>query len=333
MTGRERVKAAVTFSKPDRVPRDLWTLPYISLFRQEELDEVLEKYPIDINRIEMKTGPDARDIRRLAKPGTYVDEWGSIWQLGEAGVVGEVKKPILEDWSALDRLLPPWDTIKSIERDHVNRICGRSDNFMLSAICARPFERLQFLRGSENLYLDLAYGTSRVRKLMDMVHDFYLESVTVWTGLDVDALFMMDDWGTNHSLLINPELWRQLFMPLYKEYCDIIHGKGKYVFFHSDGHIASIYEDLINIGVDALNSQLFCMDIENLGEKFKGKVTFWGEIDRQHVLISHRTEDVREAVKRVRRSLDNADGGVIAQCEWGKGNTKENIEAVFKAWL
>gem|GEM_PF-2457249 len=38
------------------------------------------------------------------------------------------------------------------------------------------------------------------------------------------------------------------------------------------------------IGVDVLNSQLFCMDIEKLGEQFCGKVTFWGEIDRQRLL-------------------------------------------------
>ena len=44
MTGRERVIAALRFEKPDRAPRDLWALPYISLFRSDELDAMLDRF-------------------------------------------------------------------------------------------------------------------------------------------------------------------------------------------------------------------------------------------------------------------------------------------------
>ena len=332
MTGRERVKAALTFSKPDRIPRDLWALPYISLFRNRELEEVLTKYPPDIARPELTPGV-GEDTQMLMKPGTYTDEWGSVWQVGEPGVIGEVKQPALGDWKRLESFHPPWDQIRNRDFSHVNRLCEQSDKFMLSAICARPFERLQFLRGTENLFMDLAYDTREIRKLIEIVHSYYVEDVTAWARSNVDAVFLMDDWGSNHSLLISPEMWRSVFKPLYRRYCDIIHGKGKFVFFHSDGHIASIYEDLIEIGIDALNSQLFCMDIEELGTRFKGKVTFWGEIDRQHVLPFGTPDDVRRAVQRVRRALADSKGGVIAQCEWGKDNPKETVEAVFESWL
>ena len=62
-------------------------------------------------------------------------------------------------------------------------------------------------------------------------------------------------------------------------------------------------------------------------------MTFWGELDRQHVLPFGSTEDVRQSVKRVRDALDDGTGGVIAQCEWGKKNPLENIETVFHEWL
>jgi uroporphyrinogen decarboxylase len=106
-----------------------------------------------------------------------------------------------------------------------------------------------------------------------------------------------------------------------------------FVFMHSDGNIESIYPDLIEIGVDALNSQLFCMDIEKLGEQYAGKIAFWGEIDRQWVLPFGTTEEVRNAVKRVARVLlKNKRTGVFAQCEWGVKDPKENIRAVFEEW-
>ena len=89
---------------------------------------------------------------------------------------------------------------------------------------------------------------------------------------------------------------------------------------------------MIEVGVDALNSQLFTMDIEEIGRRFKGRLTFWGEIDRQHVLPFGSVMDVYKAVARVRTALDDGKGGVIAQCEWGVNNPPENIAAVYAAW-
>ena len=334
MTGRERVRAALTFSRPDRIPRDLWALPYISLFRKHEFDDVLRRYPVDIGKPELTPGAGDDDIRKLARPGMYTDEWGSVWHVAEPGIVGEVKKPVLGDMAGLDTFRPPWELIRNRDMGAVNRACEQSDTFMLSAVSARPFERLQFLRGTETLFMDLAYDTPEIRRLIEIVHDFYVQDVTAWAKSDVDAVFLMDDWGANRSLLISPDMWRAVFKPLYRDYCDIVHGAGKFVFFHSDGHIAAIIGDLIETGVDALNSQLFCMDIEELGRRFGGRITFWGEIDRQHVMPFGAPGDVRDAVRRVRRALDDdGAGGVIAQCEWGKDNPKENVEAVFESWI
>lgn len=333
MTPRERVKAALTFNNPDRAPRDLWALPYVSLFQQDQFDDLVEKYPMDIGASQLSPGWGDKVVNAAAKAGCYVGDWGSVWQVGEPGVIGEVVKPVLANWSKLDSFKAPWDLIRKRDLSYANKSCQQSDKFMLSDVTARPFERLQFLRGSQNLYLDIGYGTAEFRKLLEMVHEFYLEDIKSWCESNVDAIFFMDDWGSKQSLLINPETWRQLFKPLYKEYCDIIHASGKYAFFHTDGWTEEIFGDFVEVGIDAINSQLFTINIEELARKYKGKITFWGEIDRQHVLPFGSIEEVRQAVIRVRQAIDDGTGGVIAQCEWGKANRQENIETVFEAWL
>jgi uroporphyrinogen decarboxylase len=333
MTGRERVIATLTFSNPERAPRDLWTLPYVSLFRKDELNAVLEKFPSDFGRAKSYPGDGDDTLKQHAKVGSYTDEWGCVWELGQPGVAGEIKHPLIGDWSKLATYQPPFELITQRDLDYVNRFCDQSDLFMLSGVCARPFERIQFLRGTQNVFMDLAYGSKEIRQLLEMVHDFYLQDVRNWAKSNVDGIMFMDDWGTNRSLLIRPDTWRAVFKPLYREYCEIIHQAGKYAFFHSDGNIEAIYPDLIEVGVDALNSQLFCMDIERLAEKHRGEITFWGEIDRQHVLPFGTPDDVRQAVQRVRKALDTGNGGVIAQCEWGVDNSQENIETVFESWL
>jgi uroporphyrinogen decarboxylase len=148
-----------------------------------------------------------------------------------------------------------------------------------------------------------------------------------------DGIMFKDDWGSQTSLLISPTQWRTLFKPLYAEYCRIIRDAGKFVFFHSDGYIADILPDLIEIGIDAVNSQLFCMDIEEVARHHKGRITFWGEIDRQGALVFGGPDDVRTDVRRVRQALDDGQGGLIAQCEWANDTPAENIEAVYAAWM
>ena len=332
VTGRERVRACLEFSRPDRPPRDLWALPYVSLFQDDDLSALEREYPMDIARSQIGPGSSVAAMQELSEPGHYRDEWGSVWQVGEAGVLGEVKEPALPDWDALDGFEPPWSLVRDRDLGNVAAQLAGRDRFVLSDITARPFERLQFLRGTEALFMDIAYGSEELQRLLAMVHQFYLEDIAAWCKTDVDGVFLMDDWGTNLGLLISPDTWRELFRPLYRDYCELIHQAGKYAFFHTDGHTEAIYGDLIEVGFDAINSQLFVMDIEALASKYRGKVTFWGEIDRQRVLPFGTEEEVSEAVQRVRRALDDGSGGVIAQCEWGKHNPTANVRRVYAEW-
>ena len=123
-----------------------------------------------------------------------------------------------------------------------------------------------------------------------------------------------------------------MFKPLYRDYCDLIHAAGKYVFMHSDGHIQAIYPDLVEIGVDALNSQLFCMDMAELARIAKGNMTFWGEIDRQHVLPSKDPDVGRQAVRTVARHLYDPSGGVIVQFEFTAGFNPAVVTAILEEW-
>lgn len=311
----------------------LWALPGVVNYRKDEIDEVNKKYPEDFSGPVYAYGRGKNCKGNPAEYGIYTDAWGSVWHVCEPGVVGEVKEYPLADWSSLDTYSLPWELLNDADLSQVNKSCELSDRFILVGTETRPFERMQFLRGTENLFMDLAYADKEIYKLRDMLHDFYTKEMEMWSKTDVDGVSFMDDWGTQQTLLISPDLWREFYKPLYKDYCDILHSKGKFVFFHSDGNIESIYPDLIEIGVDALNSQLFCMDIEKLGELYAGKITFWGEIDRQNILPFGTTKDVRDAVGRLSKALlKGKRTGVIAQCEWGINDPKENIEAVFDEW-
>jgi uroporphyrinogen decarboxylase len=330
MTSRELVIDTLEFRSPERIPRQLWVLPWAERVWPAELAAIRKKYPDDIVQSPgfltepLKTSGDEYE------PGVYVDEWGCRFESRQAGIIGEVKEPRIAAWSDLDGLRLPEERL-SVDVRKVDDFCAASGAFVHARTVVRPFELLQFLRGPENLYVDLAERPDGLFRLIEKVHRFFLEELELWASTDVDALFFADDWGSQNSLLISPVLWRELFKPLYRDYAEIAHRHGKYIFMHSDGHIAAIYPDIVEIGVDALNSQLFCMDVKELGRRFAGRITFWGEVDRQRLLPYGSPADVAAAVRVAKEALFR-NGGVIAQCEFGIGARPENVAAVFETW-
>jgi hypothetical protein len=329
-TSRELVRQTLDFQNPARAPRELWALPIAPATYPVEHAALLRDFPPDITgvggheRARPQTKGDPHGI------GEYTDEWGATFTNIQAGIIGEVKRPLIGAWEedAMRIHIPrEWLTI---DRDAVNRDCAATDQYVLAGCCPRPFEQMQFLRGSANLYMDLTDPPPAMRAFMAEMHAFYCELLETWACTDVDALRFMDDWGSQRSLLISPVMWRELFKPMYRDYAQIAHAKGKKLFMHSDGHILAIYPDLVEIGIDAVNSQLFCMGVEKLAP-YAGKITFWGEIDRQHILAHATPDEVEEAVRSVHTHLWR-NGGCIAQCEFGAGARPENVRRVFSTW-
>lgn len=330
MTSRELVEKTLVFDSPQRIPRQLWVLPWAEERYPDVLARLHQEFPDDlVNAPEIYTQTPKRTGEKY-KLGLYVDEWGCTFTNSQKGAIGIVQKPRIAEWGELEDYKAPEETL-SVDRKAVNEFCRGCEQFVLSATMQRPFERFQFIRTMEQALVDLVEQTSELKELLKLIHAHYCKEVEVWSKTEVDAIGIMDDWGSQNALLTSPEIFRKFFKPMYKDYVDIAKSCGKYVFMHSDGYITEIMEDLIDIGIDALNSQIFCMDIKELGNKFRGKITFWGEIDRQNLLPHGRVEDIEKAVALVYEELYEK-GGVIAQCEFGLEARPENVIAVFKSW-
>jgi hypothetical protein len=337
LSRRELVLETLEFrNASNRAPRDLWTLPWAEFNHGDELRAILADYPPDIVQTppefkRYKTAPisvgDAYEI------GEYTDEWGVVWNNAERGHVGEVKAPIIppgdDGWADTSRVHFP-EELLTIDVNRVNEFCDSTDQFVLSSDLARPFERMQFIRGTEQLFVDLALENRDMLAMLERVHDFNCRLLEVWATTKVDGLFAMDDWGTQRSLLIDPAVWKARFKPLYRDYVDIAHRRGKKMFFHSDGNTLAIIPELIDLGFDAANLQIFAIGVENLAQ-FKGKITFWGEMDRQHLLPHGSAREIDDAVRKVFDTVWR-DGGAIGQCEFGPGANPANVRQLFASW-
>ncbi len=181
--------------------------------------------------------------------------------------------------------------------------------------------------------MDLAKNGKETRSLLAMLHEVACKELEHWAQTEVDGVAFRDDWCTPDGLLISQETWRDLFRPLYREYCKILHAKDKFVFFHSDGDIVDLFGDLVKADIDAIHCPLQRMGVERLAKRYRGRVTFWGGMDGRLFHEPDASEAFCRAALEIRRALDYGSGGVIAQCQWDHGVPLKTIAAFFEQWL
>lgn len=330
MNSRDLVRKTLAFDSPERIPRHVWILPWAEEKYPDVIKTLHKDFPDDIVDAPAVYKEHLGTVGDRYSPGVYVDEWGCTFDNLQSGTIGIVQKPLIADWKELEDFQVP-EAVLSLDKEEVNAFCKQTDKFVLAGTVVRPFERLQFIRTMEQALIDLVERPSELFELLNRVHEHYCKEVEVWASTDVDAVALMDDWGTQRAMITSPEIFRKIFKPMYRDYAEIARKYGKHVFMHSDGYIIDIIPDLIEVGVNALNSQVFCMGVKELGERFCGKITFWGEIDRQHFLPQGSRQEIEQAVHEMWTHL-YADGGVIAQCEFGLEAKPENVLAVFETW-
>lgn len=263
-TPRTLVYQTLDFAGPQHAPRHLWTLRWADMYHPGAVQRIQANFPSDISGAPLvfKTLPRSQGERY--EIGTYIDEWGSIFTNYQRGVIGEVKDPIIkgENWEDRANLRLPVELL-SFDPDQVNAFCRSTDTFVTGS-SVNPFERMQWIRGSQQLYIDLALRSPGMLDVLGRIHSFDCELLSLVAKTEVDALSVFDDWGAQRSLLINPKQWVEVFKPMYKDYADIAHRHGKRLFMHSDGYTLDIIPHLIEIGVDAANLQLFCIGLDKL---------------------------------------------------------------------
>ncbi len=327
MTSRERVIAAIEFKGPDRVPIHHFAFPGAFWRHGEKLVKLLnEQFPDDFgSKFSIPPEPEGKDLFVR-----YTDEWGSEWVMKKGYTAGEVKKPAIDDWSKWkDYKFPPLPPDSHFEalKAHIKE---SGHQFYVLGAGGTLFERMQWLRGPENLFIDLAEDREELHELADRIVEWNINLIARYIKAGVDGLSFADDWGSQDRLLISPKKWREFFKPRYKRMFEIVKDAGKHVFFHTDGWTVDIWDDLIEIGVDVLNPQHTLVPKPILEQKLAGRVCIRSDLDRQHILPFGTPEQVREHVKETIALFGRFNGGLILHGEIGPDVPFENIVAMLE---
>lgn len=306
-------------------------LPAAYYTHGQALIDLLEQFPSDFHPGRSKTIPKPEEIHLCYRAGRHTDEWGVEWDNNCEGMLGIPVGHPLADWSNWSGYkIPEIPSAEDVKKAHT-----RDDNlrdYYTFGFGTNIFEIMQWLRGYENLMLDIALGNNEAYILRDALVEWAVEWGTKSAEGDSDGAHFGDDWGTQISLIISPTSWREFYKPAYKKMFEPLKAKGKHIHFHSDGFTWEILHDLIEFGVDVLNVQHTVMGLDKVAKEFGGKVAFRSDLDRQHILPHGTRQQIRDHVKETIDALGSYGGGLIGHGEIAPDVPLENIKVMLEAW-
>jgi uroporphyrinogen decarboxylase len=215
-----------------------------------------------------------------------------------------------------------------------------SDYLLVGFFGGHIFQAAQSLRGWELFLVDLLRNQTFAQALLDRLAEAnvrrfarYAETV----GRYVDVIHFEDDLGMQDRPLLRPALYRKMVKPYHarlfsfaRAHCEAL------LLFHSDGAVAPLIPDFIEMGIDALNPVQVSaagMDPLTLKREFGRDLAFWGAAcDSQETLPFGTPGQVADEVKRRIDQLAPGGGYVLAPIHNVQaGVPVENVVSMFRA--
>jgi len=143
--------------------------------------------------------------------------------------------------------------------------------------------------------------------------EFKIGLIKGYSELGIDCVAFTDDWGTQSRLLINPELWIEVFKPYYVRIIEEARKRDLHTYIHSCGNIYDIIGYWIKAGLNIINMDApHQVGIERLST-YAGKICFNCCIDIQEVLVKGVESEIYTEAKKMIELLGCDDGGFIAR--------------------
>ena len=265
-------------------------------------------------------------------------EWGFGWEHLENGLLmGQPRYPVIQDWSRLETFVPPLASQEgrfAAARDSMAKY--GPDRYYKANFSLSGFAILTMLRGFENIMADLYLERKNLNKLCDIVFGFENEVIKLAAEHGFSAIGLADDWGGQSSLLISPDLWREIFKPRYQVQIELAHRLGLTVYLHSCGYIFDIIEDLVEIGLDILNpGQPDVNGVARMGERFGGKICFACPVSYQTTGLTGSLSDIEAQIADYVKYLGSYSGGligIIPEDSKALGLDREKLEFMERAF-
>ena len=329
MTPRERLLETLAHREPDRVPLHFHSgdAGLRGLIENADLEpDVRRRFLFgDVDTLMFKgrrDDPIFAPYHRGTPAEATVDDWG-VGELrhrdsGAYLLTKHIYHPLrnmvepgeLEGYPWPDMAEPyRWRHLKAeVERSHA---AGRPAIGQMSQTVA---EVAYGLRPPERFLMDFYENPRFMERLFEKITAIRCVQARTFAEAGVDVLRIGDDLATQRGLMISPDTYRQWIKPCHAEVIASARAirPGLPVLYHSDGDVALLIPELIEIGVTAINPvQPECIDPAMVKERWGDAITLWGAAGTQRTLAFGTEADVDAEVAERMEKIAPGGGYVV----------------------
>lgn len=372
MTSRERVITTLQHREPDRIPFDC-TFGYQGYLRLKEylgLETKKDVYPgnpwltvstpielLDELKIDIcYLGLGKAHNTPVFEYGMdcYIDEWGVKFRKMEipGGLMYDIFDHVLADATIEDLDDYPWPDPYNPELveglgEKARDLYENTDFALVGKFSNSIFEQAHYMRGFEQILMDLSLEPGFVEALMAKLVDLALASLEV--GLKACGKYLQcvrfagDDMGQQNGPIMSPQMFRKLIKPQFTRYYTearaLINNTnpGIKIIAHTDGDVYPLIPDYIDMGLDVLNPvQPYVAEMEHdkLKAEFGDSLSFHAAIDIQRIMPFGTPEDVKAEAVKTMAALGHGGGYILAPTHYLQADVPpENILALRDAVL
>ncbi len=266
----------------------------------------------------------------------YRDAFGSVWRtelITPAVVEPGLKAPTFDGYAfpSVDTFLDP-----TTKADTAKRVAESSDSFTMVSPVLCLWEGW-YVRGFENALMDSVAEEDFFEELLERLTELCLALVKECSDIPADAIMLADDWGDQRGVMIGAERWRRFYKPRYARIFEAIHDQDKVAIVHCCGSVADIMADIVEIGLDVLESvqpEAAGMNPYELKRAWGDKITFWGGLGSQSTIPFSTPAEIREEIRHLRSEMGKGGGYILAPAKPLRPETPiENAVAVVEGFL
>ena len=336
LNSRDRVLACLNHEEPDFVPltdhiympkslEGILGRPGVRTDTPKEYIEVHRILNLDL----IAAFPSSFPMSQVGG-NIYLDSWGIKWKVIEGMpwyLEGTLRENDLEDFVTPDPNDPKiYEPIKQIVRFVGGELA-------VGGIVEGPFTRSWMPLGFQTFVKMLYTKQNLIKKFIEKVTSFFIEMGKNMIDLGVDLIWIPDDMGYVHGLMMSPNLFREFIIPYLKEMINAFKRRGVKVLMHNDGQIMAIMDDLVRAGIDAIHplERAAGMDLKTMKDRYGDELTLIGNVESKTVLQHGPLDQIKEQVLECLRIAAPGGGYILASDHSiHEGVPPENAKYMFK---
>jgi len=243
---------------------------------------------------------------------TYVNEFGQVWRVEETRNTelywgGNIRLP-----EGVPPELEPFDPSRTEYAKQVVE-AARKRGMGVAANVHGGFSTTYLSCGMEELFIGMIRFPKQVSALISAFTDFWTELSKQLVDLGVDVIGVGDDLADKHGPFLSPTDWRRFVKPHLERIAHEVKSRGGLVFFHSDGNINSILDDIVEAGFDGLHSiePIASMDIGTIKKRYGNRLCLLGNVDCSQTLCFGSLQKVAEETRNVIKHASYGGGHIL----------------------